>query len=230
MVINLKRECRIINVEPFCDTEEFRGDIKELCASCGLAQYIMDGIEKQIVFQARQQRDILSETKFLEYIDAEIKSAQKTMMEMNLNMRRHETERRYVANIPNTTMVFIWNKERIKALNRLLADLQSKEKNSVDSFSLKPEPLSHAQICLIRIYEGKPVTKTNSQSVAEAYEHLNPNAGRVLLKKYNLMDDERNRLLRRDLESDIETIKPLLSREALKIAESELVKIKNKQR
>ena len=94
----------------------------------------------------------------------------------------------------------------------------------------KIKPLSHAQISLIRIYEGKPVTKTNAQAISEEYGHFALNAGRVLLRTYNPMEDEDSRLNRRDIESDIDTIKYMLSIDALKRAESELIKIRDKQR
>lgn len=91
------------------------------------------------------------------------------------------------------------------------------------------KPLEHAQICLIELYNQRPITKLNKDEVAVRYGLMTPNAGKVLLKKYNELDNEGPRLARNKTEKDIETILSRLSGSALERAQGELIKIKNKR-
>ncbi|GAB3639720.1 hypothetical protein [Spirosoma arcticum] len=99
-----------------CTAETFKTDIGELCDKCPLPVYIRTKIKAQITFQAQQQREILTNLQFIEYCNDEIKNAQKSMMETSLFVQQ-DKDSPIFRNA--RTLVFIWNKERIKELNRV---------------------------------------------------------------------------------------------------------------
>ena len=107
------------SIHEVCTADNFKTDISELCAKCPLIQFISSTISKQIVFQAKQQKEILTDTQFIEYCNDEIKNAQKEMMKMSLLVQQDKDDPKFRN---ARTEVFIWNKERIKALSRVQSD------------------------------------------------------------------------------------------------------------
>ncbi|MFD1144551.1 hypothetical protein ACFQ4C_25715 [Larkinella insperata] len=116
-----------------CTSKTFRADLLELCPKCPHFESIRTKIQDQIVFQARQNKDILTEKQFDEYLDAEIKNAQEAMTKTHLfELQSESKEDPYRS---GRILSFIWNKERIKALNSFKIEIESKttmaeEKNS----------------------------------------------------------------------------------------------------
>ena len=102
----------------FCTSKEFKTDISELCLECPLTNLINEGITNQIIFQAEQQKEILNENQFKNYIEDEISNAQERMQELFLT----ESQNKNYKNDPHRKkriQNYILNKERIKALNHL---------------------------------------------------------------------------------------------------------------
>ncbi|RXR16312.1 hypothetical protein EQG63_11870 [Flavobacterium amnicola] len=91
-------------------------DISELCKNCPLTDIIKDGIESQIIYQAKQQKEILTIEQFREYINSEIKNAQTSMQKTFLTEQQNREYLKDKYRI-NRIKNYIWNKERIKALN-----------------------------------------------------------------------------------------------------------------
>lgn len=105
-----------------CTTEEFKTDISELCENCPLTDKINNGIENQIIFQANIKKEILPPDNFLEYIYSEINSASEVIDRVySIELRNKE----YNINDQqraNRIELFIWNKERIKALKSFIPE------------------------------------------------------------------------------------------------------------
>ena len=102
-----------------CTSREFKMDISELCEKCPLAPLIVNGIENQIIKQANVKKELLSKDQFQRYVDSEIENATSTMQRMFLI----EQQNKGYKNDPhraNRIKTYIWNKERIKALNQIL--------------------------------------------------------------------------------------------------------------
>jgi len=107
-----------------CTTEEFKTDISELCENCPITNKINKGIEDQIIFQADLKKEILPPKKFLEYIYSEMQDASEVMD------RVYSIELQNKDNIKdqhrtNRIELFIWNKERIKALKKFILTEES---------------------------------------------------------------------------------------------------------
>jgi hypothetical protein len=103
-----------------CTTKEFKTDISQLCDKCPLLIEIPKGIEEQIIFQAKEYFSIDPKT-ILQYIESEINSAHNAMNQMLIESKR---EGAYLNNI---SKIYIWNKERIKALNTFKENIPKKE-------------------------------------------------------------------------------------------------------
>ena len=96
---------------PTCTTKEFKDDISKLCDNCPLTEKIKKGIKEQIIFQTEQKKSILTDDQFKKYLNAEIENATKSMDYMFMESQNNTN---FMSNIIE---VYIWNKERIKALN-----------------------------------------------------------------------------------------------------------------
>ena len=99
----------------------FIKDIADLRDNCPLKAKIIQGMKEQIIPQADEQKELLPPTLFVEYIKKEIQSAKDAMTEATLAERRYstnESERGYYSN--NRILLYLWNKERIKALRKYL--------------------------------------------------------------------------------------------------------------
>lgn len=124
-----------------CTSTEFKRDISELCPNCPLTELINEGIKNQILFQALEQKEILTDKQFKKYINAEIKNAKDAMQNAVLNERQFMN----VQNDPyrvNRSRSYIWNKERIKALNNISViklnenlELQEKSKKVIEGLN-----------------------------------------------------------------------------------------------
>lgn len=90
--------------------EKFITDMSELPKS--LQEAIIEDIETRIIPQAVVVRDDMPE-KFLEYIEAEVNSADEAMRRMIFESRQPGT------NISNVSEIYVYNKERKKALLKL---------------------------------------------------------------------------------------------------------------
>ncbi|GAB3995159.1 hypothetical protein GCM10028807_34600 [Spirosoma daeguense] len=101
-----------------CTANEFKVDLSELCPKCPLIEYISTKIDEQIVFQANQQKEILTDIQFTEYCNAEITDAQKEMREASIYVQQDKDDPKFRS---SRILSYIWNKERIKALNRVQA-------------------------------------------------------------------------------------------------------------
>ena len=106
---------------PYCTTEKFKTDISQLCENCPLAIKIPKGIEEQIIFQAKEFYSTDPDS-ITEYIQSEIKKAQNSMTEMFYESKKAGVPRDA---IPKISEAYIWNKERIKALNQFKRDIEN---------------------------------------------------------------------------------------------------------
>lgn len=102
-----------------CTSKEFKKDISELCSKCPIVDVIEKGIKDQIVGQAVERKEILTNEQFQRYIDAEIENASEAMRRQVLteNQNRENPNDPYR---PKRVEIYLWNKERIKALNKLM--------------------------------------------------------------------------------------------------------------
>lgn len=100
-----------------CTSIDFKSDLSNLCDNCPIRPAIIEGIENQIIFQAMERKDILSEKDFNLYIENEINNASKAMERVFLHERQASTIDPKGIYIENRVRTYIWNKERIKALN-----------------------------------------------------------------------------------------------------------------
>ena len=114
-----------MEIYPSCTSEDFKTDLEHLCTRCPLKSEIEKEIENQIIFQANERKSILSKELFIQYLLDEIKSASDAME------RQYLLEQQQRGNYRESRIkTYIWNKERIKALNQFLAPSSSpKQKN-----------------------------------------------------------------------------------------------------
>lgn len=99
----------------YCTAQEFKTDISELCEQCPLKDKIEQAIQDQIIFQAKEKKQIYTKSQFDKYIENEISAAEKSMNKVFLiEKQQGSANDNYRQNRIET---YIWNKERIKALN-----------------------------------------------------------------------------------------------------------------
>lgn len=101
-----------------CTSKDFKTDISQLCNKCPLISKINKGLEEQIVFQAREQKEVLNKKQFEAYIENEINAHQKAKQRVFLTEKQNKNYK----DDPNRAKrieLYIWNKECIKALNRV---------------------------------------------------------------------------------------------------------------
>jgi hypothetical protein len=103
---------------PYCTSKEFKTDLSELCEQCPLKEKIQQGIQDQIVFQAEEKKRIYTESQFTKYVTDEISSAEKSMNKVFLLEKQQHGSNDGLRK--NRIETYIWNKERIKALNKHL--------------------------------------------------------------------------------------------------------------
>lgn len=166
-----------------CTATDFKTDISELCNKCPLVEIIENGIKNQIIFQAIQQKEILNTEQFKEYINSEIKNAQNSMQKTFLieqQNKEYKNDNYRKTRIKN----YIWNKERIKALNDFL--------NNDNAFEdkLKNKKYTISQIALKYVYENNSITRENGNSIALKYGH---NSGEKLFQKFTHYSSTANR-------------------------------------
>lgn len=106
-----------MKVYTYCTSETFKTDISQLCKSCPLIELTEGYIKNQILFQAHEKQEILTNEEFERYLKNEIDNAQKAMdrtylNELKLNDPIYRKKR---------IEIYILNKERIKALRKLSA-------------------------------------------------------------------------------------------------------------
>ncbi len=106
-----------------CTTTEFKTDISQLCDNCPLKIQIPKAIQEKIVFQAREHYSIDPET-ILDYLQSEIKKAHNSMSQMLIESKNDG------AFLDKVSEIYIWNKERIKALNDFKKEIENKENSS----------------------------------------------------------------------------------------------------
>lgn len=123
---------------PNCTSTIFKTDIKDLCINCPLKDIIMNGIKEQILTQASERRGILSHPQFEKYINSEIENASKSMEQtfltekQNIDYKSDPYRRTRIKN-------YIWNKERIKALNQFLKTKPTDNPNLYPRIFKKPK-------------------------------------------------------------------------------------------
>jgi hypothetical protein len=89
---------------------------------------IREGL-KEIEFETLDQKEILSSERFSNYVEGEISNAQKVMQKMLLLKRKDNDN----SGFREARMrVYIWNKERIKALERFKIKPPSQTKKKVE--------------------------------------------------------------------------------------------------
>lgn len=160
-----------------CTSQVFISDISKLCDKCPLPSLINDGMKDQIIFQAQEQKEILTTEQFNNYLDEEIKSATKAM-EAAFLKEGQEKENKNDKFRANRIQNYIWNKERIKALNKFKTT-----KNTVTKLPLKIIALKH-------VYEGIQITRQNGNSIAQTYGHK---SGDKLFQEYTFYASSANR-------------------------------------
>ncbi len=124
-VINFEKELvRTLSPICICTAKEFKTDLSELCENCPLPEKLKKYIELQVLLPTRQKKEVLLKGKFIEYVEAEIQNASKAMGDIYLlEIQNADNENdQYRA---NRTETYIWNRERIKALNSFLEQSES---------------------------------------------------------------------------------------------------------
>jgi hypothetical protein len=145
-------------INDFCTSEDFKTDLSKLCDNCPLTELIKFEIEEQIVFQASEQQEVLTESQFKDYLNKEIKNAQEGMGKAILEERNQSQY--YEKNDPfrrNKIQLYIWNKERIKALNEFMRELEEPEEVinlPSDLFFIFPKLHSIGMKCNVVIKEN----------------------------------------------------------------------------
>lgn len=102
-----------------CTSIEFKTDITQLCNECPLVDKINKGLKEQILFQALEQKDILNNKQFEAYVNNEIEVHQKAKQRVFLTEKQNKDYKKDPHRAKRIE-IYIWNKESIKALNRLL--------------------------------------------------------------------------------------------------------------
>jgi hypothetical protein len=125
-----------------CTTKEFKKDLIELCEKCPLNSKIKNGIKNQIIRQAQIQKELLTKSQFENYINNEIEDATKVIQEILLIETNPHQGKEF---LQNRTELYIWNKERINALNKFLVARNEKPKKSHPKFFLKYEHFEFAE-------------------------------------------------------------------------------------
>jgi len=110
-----------------CTSQEFITDISKLCDKCPLPLLITNGMKDQIIFQAQERKEILTTEQFNNYLDTEIESATKAMESVFLTESQNK-EYKKDPHRANRIQHYIWNKERIKALNSFIEPLKKSNK------------------------------------------------------------------------------------------------------
>ncbi|MBX2953463.1 MAG: hypothetical protein KF870_13220 [Leadbetterella sp.] len=101
-----------------CKAENLKKDISEICDDCPIGPRISAKIESQIIAKARERYDLMPET-LNSYIEDECSNAMQKMEELiNYDLQGCITE------YSNSSLVYIWNKERIKALRRFEKEVE----------------------------------------------------------------------------------------------------------
>ncbi|CAA0242302.1 hypothetical protein TMFC_50131 [Tenacibaculum maritimum] len=125
-----------------CGMEEFKTKYSELCENCELKPKIKEGIENQIIAEAKIKQSILTSEQFATYINNEINNASEAITERLLLQRQQETIDPKNDCVGSRIMGVIWNSERIKALNNFLETnnkLQEKTLIEVENLKEKQE-------------------------------------------------------------------------------------------
>lgn len=103
-----------------CGKEQFKTKYSELCENCELKPKIKEGIQNQIIAEAKIKQSILTNEQFVTYINNEINNASEAITERLLLQRQYETIDPKNDCVGSRIMGVIWNSERIKALNNFL--------------------------------------------------------------------------------------------------------------
>lgn len=106
-----------------CNSDQFHTDLSELCETCPIHQKLPLYIDEQILKQALEQKEILSQTSYKAYLSSEIANAQEAMAKINRLQGQDQT----VDDIGSRIEVYILNKERIKVLSKLEMELNIPE-------------------------------------------------------------------------------------------------------
>lgn len=101
-----------------CKATELKTDIDDLCENCPLRIKIPLKIEKEIIQQAKKQKEILNKSQFEKYVNKEVQDASKGI-ETSLQFENDPYQGQEFR--ANRIEIYILNKERIKALNKMLA-------------------------------------------------------------------------------------------------------------
>lgn len=151
-----------------CTTETFKMDLAELCSNCPLPKMIRDGIESQIIFQAKLKHEILTVEQFGDYINAEVKNAQEVMQRVYL-LEQQNADYKTDPHRANRSQTYIWNKERIKALNTFLpikTELKGNVQRIIDGLAN---------------YKFSEFLEKKNYSTGTIYELLNEHSGKELV-------------------------------------------------
>lgn len=117
-----------MNKYNYCTSKIFKKDLEDLCENCPLVERINNGIKKQILFQANEKKGILSKNQFKTYLEKEIENASKSMERVFLTEQQN-IEYKTDPHRKKRIEIYIWNKERIKALNSFFINTEENKRN-----------------------------------------------------------------------------------------------------
>ncbi len=146
--INPKTNKQMVVYHCECGKQEFKTKYSELCENCELKPKIKEGIENQIIAEAKIKQSILTKEQFVTYINNEIKNASDTITNRLLaqrNQKEIDPKNEYVG---TRIMGVIWNSERIKALNKFTRDENPYPKvfQSANSFNIFKEFINNHKV------------------------------------------------------------------------------------
>lgn len=144
---------------------------------------IKEGLQREIIAQAVFVRDE-QPTKFLAYIDEEIKDADASMLKMVQESSREGAELGAISEI------YIWNKERKKALARLRDEMQAApEPQNKDLHYYCQKAIEKGY--MVKVTDGYRITKEWTKALLAYFlKHFLNTDGTFPDKKYCLMFGE----------------------------------------
>lgn len=117
------------SIYPCRKCETFKKDISELCNNCPIRIEIEHRIEPHIITLALGQKEILTDIQFKKHIKDEISFAQRAMQRVFIQELQNPNSNTFRR---NRSLVYTWNKERIKALNIILEGKKNTELNLIN--------------------------------------------------------------------------------------------------
>lgn len=101
----------------YCTSKTFKTDISQLCENCPIPKEIRHYLDVQIIAEAKEMKEVLTELDFHEYLKKEIENATEAMQSTRL-IEQQNSDYEKDPNRLTRIARYIRNKERIKALNQ----------------------------------------------------------------------------------------------------------------